>query len=613
MSALRATKRLGPWLVFGVVYADIGTSVFYVPGILHGSIGELASLAQILTIAVFVSIARKYVEICARCPDGGGVVSISEQAFPGLPTIALVGGAMITVNYFLTSAISGASGLYYLRTLIEFPKPLVVPITIACLGGLIVLNVIGLRESATVAFAMGVLQIAVNVALVILASAIIAERDAWGALIDHVFRPEVKLTATSLLVGYANTWLAYSGLESGAQLSGAMGAPVRRTASIAMWGVIFSIAVLSPTLTGFSTYLLDERTKVEEPESFIAQLALVVGERGGLHVLTVISATLLLIMACNTALVGNYHVNGRLTSAGFLPPVLATRNRRFGTPHVSILISGLVPMLVLVFTDGKVGALGDLYAFGLLGTLTISSIAVDVLRWREHGNPFQFMGGSITTMALLLAWLINLVHKPQATLFGGGLTLLLVGLGIAYRSGWIPRVAPPAPLPTWSAAEEVAGERPEAAKVLTLAEAKALKPFESSSVLVALRGLNEHLLSEAALIAKGLEERTVYVIVVDEVPGLFMPQEVVPSEDARDILARALEHLDGRSGLLGIPIWRIGSSASSAIAEAAEELGVKYVLVGTTKRSAIWHFLRGNVLKGLVKELSPGTQLLISS
>src|SRR5205809_240854 len=114
---MTAARRLGPWLVFCIVYADIGTSVYYVPGILYGSIGNLATLAQVITTTVFISIALKYVEICERCPDGGGVVSSAEHAFPRLPTVALVGGAMITIDYFLTSAISGVSGIYYLASL----------------------------------------------------------------------------------------------------------------------------------------------------------------------------------------------------------------------------------------------------------------------------------------------------------------------------------------------------------------------------------------------------------------------------------------------------------------------------------------------------------------
>src|SRR5262249_11678333 len=153
-----------------VVYADIGTSVFYVPGLLYNSIGNLATLAQIITTGVFISICRKYVEICERCPDGGGVVSIAHEAFPRWRFAALLGGCMITIDYFLTSAISGLSGILYLQTLIHFPKALAVGIPIACLFALLALNIVGLKESAEVTAVMAMLKLAVNLVIIVLAA-----------------------------------------------------------------------------------------------------------------------------------------------------------------------------------------------------------------------------------------------------------------------------------------------------------------------------------------------------------------------------------------------------------------------------------------------------------
>src|SRR5207245_7302299 len=37
-----AEQQLGPFLCWAVVFADIGTSIYYVPGILYGTVGKLA-------------------------------------------------------------------------------------------------------------------------------------------------------------------------------------------------------------------------------------------------------------------------------------------------------------------------------------------------------------------------------------------------------------------------------------------------------------------------------------------------------------------------------------------------------------------------------------------
>ncbi|HEX6123013.1 MAG TPA: hypothetical protein VFY89_07630 [Ktedonobacterales bacterium] len=43
-------KRLGLFLCWAVVFADIGTSVYYVPGILYGQVGHLAGFFGALTL-----------------------------------------------------------------------------------------------------------------------------------------------------------------------------------------------------------------------------------------------------------------------------------------------------------------------------------------------------------------------------------------------------------------------------------------------------------------------------------------------------------------------------------------------------------------------------------
>ncbi len=244
----RKTQRLTWILVFAVVYADIGTSVFYTPGILYGSIGNLGTLAQIITTGVFISIALKYVEICDRCPDGGGVVSITREAFSAFEFLPLLGGAFITVDYFLTSAISGVSGLYYLASMFPQGKDLIIPAAMVLFLMLILINIIGIRESASMTSMFATLQIIVIFMLLATAFFFLTNKPvlSWAGLGRSIFHPGVPLTMSSLMVGYATTWLAYSGLETVAQVSGSMKEPVQKTASRAMWWVIITIILVSP-------------------------------------------------------------------------------------------------------------------------------------------------------------------------------------------------------------------------------------------------------------------------------------------------------------------------------------------------------------------------------
>src|ERR1700719_4643033 len=73
-------SRLGPLLCWAVVFADVGPSVYYVPGILYGNVGNLAGFFVMLTMSVFVLLTLKYAEVTHRFPQGGGVVTVAAQA-----------------------------------------------------------------------------------------------------------------------------------------------------------------------------------------------------------------------------------------------------------------------------------------------------------------------------------------------------------------------------------------------------------------------------------------------------------------------------------------------------------------------------------------------------
>src|SRR5262247_175361 len=103
MRPTRDTRQLNWFLAWAVVFCDIGTSVYYVPGILYQTpgIGNTAPIYVLAAMIGFFFLASKYVEICWRNPDGGGVVSIATQAFS--PIVGCIGGLLISVDYFLTS------------------------------------------------------------------------------------------------------------------------------------------------------------------------------------------------------------------------------------------------------------------------------------------------------------------------------------------------------------------------------------------------------------------------------------------------------------------------------------------------------------------------------
>jgi amino acid transporter len=419
---------LGWFLCWAVVFADIGTSIYYVPGILYGQFGTRSALFVGMTLVVFVLLTVKYAEIAWRFPEGGGVVNVASRALH--PFAGLLGGCFIVVDYYLTVALSALSGLFYISVLAPSLEPVAVPLTIVALVLLALLNALGIKESARASATVAVLAGAGQVLVVLATAAALGPAGivrSFGALTHGP-----ALTPVMLITGYAASFLAFSGLETIAQLAPAMREVRRIVANRAMLAVVVTMAVTSPLLTLWSTTLLRGNP---DPNQFISLL----GSRVSGVVLgdyVALSGALLLIFASNTAVIGAYHVFIALSRMGFLPRVLERRNRWRGTPHWSILAAIAAPIGLVAITGGQAAVLGDLYAFGLLGAFILTCLALDVVRWHERAaHPglrarIGFWVGVLTTALVIVAWTTNLVAKPLATAFGGGLTLLGLTIGL---------------------------------------------------------------------------------------------------------------------------------------------------------------------------------------
>jgi amino acid transporter len=475
---LRAGRRrikvrggnLGAFLCWAVVFADIGTSIYYVPGILYGQFSSRSALFVLMTLFVFILLCVKYAEVTWRYPEGGGVVNVSSQALH--PFAGLLGGLFILVDYFLTAALSALSGALYLAVVAPWVTPFVLYATVLALLGLGALNLLGIRESARTTMIFATLAAAGQLAVVVATAIYLGPSGILHSFTAVTTGP--ALTLPLLITGYGAAFLAFSGLESIAQLAPAMREPRRVVAYRAMAAVVLTMAITSPLLTLWSTTLLASNA---DPNQFISLLgAHVAGQFLGSYV--AVSGAILLVFASNTAIIGAYHVFIALARMGFLPRVVEHRNHWRLTPHWAVGAAVVLPVGIVIGAQANVTLLGDLYAFGLLGTFVLTCISLDLVRWREYrrwsvGTVAFYAVGVLTTVLVAGAWAINIVAKPLATEFGGGLTVLGLIAGLAtYRYSRSRRPAVfPVPFRPQRAVESIAaalGGKPAAGEVLVV-------------------------------------------------------------------------------------------------------------------------------------------------
>ncbi len=610
MEPTKDTRQLNWFLAWAVVFCDIGTSVYYVPGLLYGHVKDATPFFVLLTTGGFILLALKYIEISWRNPEGGGVVTITTKAFG--PMWGCLGGMLITVDYFLTTAISSVAGFQYIGS--AFPAIDGHIMLLACVGVavLALLNVIGIRESAGVALVMACASFVVN--MVVIAIAVVTmTAEQWSTVLSRLGTGN-NISTYQLLVGFSSAWLAFSGLESISQLSPSMRLPLRRTTRWAMAAVIVTMVLTSPALTALSIGLLPEHFKAAESERFISELGSIAGGLG-VKLAVVFTASSLLLFAANTAIIGSYHVFLALVKSEFFPKFISLRSKTFNTPHIAIGIATVIPGLVILASQGNMKILGDMYAFGLLGAFVFSSLSLDSIRWKLGRRDLGFWIGVFTTLMVTVAWGVNLVEKQLATVFGGGITLVGMLFAVGVRRSWFLDALTRIPLiqrlqaRAYRATEHLAED--ELRGLVSLAEAVEVKAFYPSTTLLAIRDESPRLIQEGITRAKGKGESAIYCIYVEEWPGLFAGDTPhAPNEEGVNTLRATLQAIREKNIEI-IPIWSVSHNAADAIANAARALDVDTVFIGASRRSAFYHMLRGHVIKGLMKKLPRDCHLMI--
>lgn len=595
----RGAGRIGWWLVWSVVFCDIGTSVYYVPGVLDTQAGAHAGLFVLGTSVAFVLLCLKQIEVVRRFPSGEGVVAVGDRALG--PWWGCLGGQFILVDFFLTIAISAASGMYYLDSLLPLGEWRL-PATVLALLLLTAVNVVGVKESVLLSFALAAVAFVVDLAVIVAALVKAGPGVVEGAA---TLAGEVRvMSGTELLLGYGGAWLAFAGLESTAQIAPAMkdlGATPRR----GLFALAGSVVLTAPLLTFLATAVLPAAQRAGHDDALISALA---GWAGGapLKAAAALSAATLLLFAANTAIIASYHVVMALCRREFLPGALGELSARYQTPSRGILLATGVAIVLVLVTGGRIHALAGLYAFGLLGAFLLDSVGIDRLRWQDGERGGRFWLGVFTSLLVLVAFVSNLVARPDATLFGGGLAGVGLLVAVATRRGWWARLGEllPGLHPPEAAEQTGVGFK-------TLAAAQALvEEGDPPGILVASRGAGAKIFKEAVERARARGQRRVFLVYVDEVPGLFYPQLGGPTPEGQRVLDQGMTAL-ATLGVEPVPVWMLSHSAAGSVAEAAETLGCDTVVIGATQRTILWQALRGKFIQDLLEQLPPRIRLVV--
>jgi amino acid transporter len=455
------------WRASAIVLSDLASSAYYAGGDAEKVIGKSAPWFILGVMLFSYAVRALYIESSSMFVRGG-VYRVVKEAMGG--TLAKFSVSALLFDYVLTGPISAVSAGQYLAGFIKdigvyaFHRQLQFSDNYFAAGLAVVVvfyfwwkNTQGIHESSQKALQIMIITTVMVVILIIWCTITVLRapvvqlppsplhpgviplnKESLGWLYGTWFS---HLTWIILFVGFGHSVLAMSGEETLAQVNREIEHP--KLKNLEKTGlVIFVYSLLFTSLVSFfAVMIIPDKVRPEYFANLIGGIAMYLAGPESLkvlfHGLVVLVGVLILAGAQNTSIVGANGVLNRVAEDGVLTSWFQKPHPRYGTSYRIINLIVGMQLLTIALTRGNVFILAGLYAFGVIWSFAMMSLAVLVLRYKEPGQRAWKVPGNIhigktevplgvilVAAVLLTTALVNLFTKREATM--GGVTFSLL-------------------------------------------------------------------------------------------------------------------------------------------------------------------------------------------
>jgi amino acid transporter len=453
------------WRAASIVLNDLGSTTFYVGGIVERAVGPAAPWFIIGVMLFAFAVRSVYMESCSMFVRGGVYVVVRDAMGPVMARLSV---SALIFDYILTGPISSVSAGQYLGRLLNEMSELMrsdfrIPPELFAVGFALTVtayfwwtNTKGIHESSTKALRiMQIMTVMVvifllwcGLTLIVRGPAqipppptpenIVLGEEGAGWLADTEL---LRVAFVLIIVAFGHSLLSMSGFETLAQVYREIESPKLKHLKFT-GNIVCAYALISTgVITLFATMIIPNADRPEYYENLLGGLAMyLVGPellRLAFHIFVVIAGVLILSGAQNTSIIGANGVLNRVAEDGVLVPWFRRPHKRFGTTYRMInLIVGLQAAIIVV-SRGDVYLLGEAYAFGVVWSFFLKALGVLFLRFRRHDQEYKTpinlrIGGKeipvglmLTTLVLLFVAVANLFTKQIATIYGILFTVVL--------------------------------------------------------------------------------------------------------------------------------------------------------------------------------------------
>ena len=333
------TRQLSGTSVFCIAAgAMISSGLFILPGLVYAKVGPAVILVYILAGILILPALFAKTELATAMPRAGGSYFFIERSMGS--AAGIIGGLASWFSLSLKSAFA-LIGIGAFATLIN---PNIANWQIKLIAAsfcvfFIILNLTSVKLTGRV-------QIFLVIVLITLLSLYIFRGSM--SLNVHRYTPFMPLDRRALLAAIGMVFISFGGLTKVASIAG----EVRNPAKNLPQGMIlaFCVVMLLYGLTIFVTVgLLDGGEFAHSLTPISSGGSKIFGTTGS--VIMAFAAILAFVSTANAGILSASRFPMAMSGDGLLPEFFARANKRFNTPHFSIIFTGIFMLTVILFLD----------------------------------------------------------------------------------------------------------------------------------------------------------------------------------------------------------------------------------------------------------------------
>jgi APA family basic amino acid/polyamine antiporter len=453
-------------------YADVGADIYVALGLVALYAAGAAPVAFAIASITYICTAMAYSELASTYPYSGGAHVYAMKASNDL--VGFIAGWAVMLDYTIDISLFSLATAGYITFFVPGLSLLSIPITIfgfqvtipfvglvafSLVVFLLIINVIGIRQSSMLNVILVSLDLIVESIVLVLgfilsfnSSTFISQVTSLGADVQY---PHLQyflgqdVRTENFIYGITLAMCSFIGIESIAQAAEETKKPHRwlpRASKLSIVSVIVFALGLSTLAIGMMSWQVLANNPFN-PVAVIASRIPLVGVL--LSIVVGFTGIAICYASTNTGVIGVSRVVFSMGRYRLLPRWFYKVHPRTKTPYRTIVIFGLIGGSIALV--GELQFVADLYNFGALLSYIIVNISLIILRNRdkEAYRPWKIplglkikIGGrklllplvsTIGAISCTIIWTLVVIYHPTGRAFGAAWIVIGVLGFVAYR------------------------------------------------------------------------------------------------------------------------------------------------------------------------------------